>query len=54
MDILMQSYLSGDYWGYDAMDGNGDETDFDDFRKPIRLAFNGLAQAIVRLVYYKS
>ena len=22
MDILMQSYLSGDYWGYDAMGGN--------------------------------
>lgn len=24
MDILMQSYLSGDCLGYDAMDGNGD------------------------------
>ena len=27
---------------------NGDETDFDDFRKPTRRAFNGWAQAIVR------
>ena len=27
---------------------NGDETDFEDFRKPTRLAFNGWAQAIVR------
>ena len=27
---------------------NGDETDFDDFRKPQRKTFNGLAQAVVR------
>ena len=27
---------------------NGDETDFEDFRKPTRRAFNGWAQAIVR------
>jgi beta-galactosidase len=27
---------------------NGDETDFDDFRKPSRKTFNGWAQAIVR------
>jgi len=27
---------------------NGDETDFDDFRKPARKTFNGWAQAIVR------
>ena len=29
---------------------NGDETDFDDFRKPSRRTFNGWAQAIVRAV----
>ena len=29
---------------------NGDETDFDDFRKPERKTFNGWAQAIVRAV----
>ena len=29
---------------------NGDETDFDDFRKPARKTFNGWAQAIVRAV----
>lgn len=28
---------------------NGDETDFDDFRKPQRRTFNGLAQVIVRV-----
>ena len=27
---------------------NGDETDFDDFRKPARMSFNGWVQAIVR------
>ena len=27
---------------------NGDETDFDDFRRPVRRVFNGWAQAIVR------
>ena len=27
---------------------NGDETDFDDFRKPRRRTFNGWAQVIVR------
>ena len=27
---------------------NGDETDFDDFRKPVRKTFNGWAQALVR------
>ena len=27
---------------------NGDETDFDDFRKPERRTFNGWAQAIVK------
>ena len=29
---------------------NGDETDFDDFRKPSRRTFNGWAQAIIRAV----
>ena len=29
---------------------NGDETDFDDFRKPARKTFNGWAQAIVRAI----
>ena len=29
---------------------NGDETDFDDFRSPVRKTFNGWAQAIVRPV----
>jgi beta-galactosidase len=29
---------------------NGDETDFDDFRKPTRRIFNGWAQALVRAV----
>ena len=33
---------------------NGDETDFDDFRKPERKTFNGWAQAIVRAVSGKS
>ena len=29
---------------------NGDETDFDDFRQPVRKAFHGWAQAIVRAI----
>ena len=33
---------------------NGDETDFDDFRKPSRRVFNGRAQAIVRAIKGKS
>ena len=34
--------------GYNKIFDNGDETDFEDFRKPTRRAFNGWAQAIVR------
>ena len=33
---------------------NGDETDFDDFRKPERKTFNGWAQAIVRAIPGRS
>jgi beta-galactosidase len=33
---------------------NGDETDFDDFRKPSRRIFNGWAQALVRAVPGRS
>jgi beta-galactosidase len=29
---------------------NGDETDFDDFRRPVRRVFNGWAQVLVRAV----
>lgn len=34
--------------GVIAATDNGDETDFDDFRSPERMSFNGWAQAIVR------
>ena len=33
---------------------NGDETDFDDFRKPSRRTFNGWAQAVIRAIPGRS